>query len=81
MNFVVLLADGAARASRVRSDTQPNPQRPGWMQKLTPRGPEAIGAGHRCELEIKALAMERASDNETFPNSVDCIHLIILPAA
>ena len=25
--------------------------------------------------------MERAGDNESFPNFVDCIHFVILPAA
>ena len=81
MNLVVLLADGAAGASRVWPDTQSKPQRSGWLHELTLRCPETIGAGHRCELQIYALAMERAGDNESFPNFVDCIHIIIIPAA
>ena len=79
MNLVVLLADRAAGASRVWSDTQSKPQRLGWLHELTLRCPKAIGAGHRCELQIYALAMENAGDNESFPNFVDYIHSIILP--
>ena len=81
MNLVVLLADGAAGASGVWPDTQSKPQRPGWLHELTLRCPEAIGAGHRCELQICALAMECAGDNESFPNFVDYIHLVIIPTA
>ena len=48
---------------------------------MPPRCPEAIGAGHRRELEVEALAMERAGDNESLPNFVDGIHFVSLPAA
>lgn len=81
MNLVVLLADRAAGASCVCSYTQPDPQRPGRLRQLTPRCPKAIGAGHRCELQVEALAMECAGDDESLPNFVDRIHLFSLPAA
>ncbi len=74
MNLVVFLADRAAGASRVGSYAQTEPQRPGWLCQLTSCCSETIGAGHRCELQVKALAMERAGDDESLPNFVDCVH-------
>lgn len=81
VDLVVLLPDRAAGASGVCPDTQPEPRGSGWLHELTPRRTEAVGAGHRCELQIEALAMERAGDNESLTNLVDGIHAASLPAA
>ena len=75
MNLGVLLADRATDASTVWSDTQ-SKAAPLWAWTI--RGPEAISTGHRGEPEIQSLAMECAGDNESFPNLVDCIHVLSL---
>ena len=78
VNLGVLLSDRAAGASSVWSNTQ-SKAAPLWAWAIC--GLEAIGAGHWGESEIQPLAMERAGDNESFPNFVDCIHVTSLPAA
>jgi len=78
VNLGVLLADRAADTSSVRPDTQSKAP-PLWAWAIC--GLEAIGAGHRGESEIQPFAMERAGDDESFPNFVDCIHARSLPAA
>lgn len=77
VNLGVLLADRAAGASTVWSDTQ---IKAAPLRAWAIRGPEAIGAGHRGESEIQPLAMECAGDNELYSNFVDCIHATSLPA-
>jgi hypothetical protein len=78
VNLGVLLADRAAGASSVWSNTQ---SKAAPLSAWAIRGPEAICAGHRGESEIQPLAMERAGNNESFPNFVDCIDVTSLPAA